>query len=365
MNGLHLNGTYYTAEELYKEATIKLSSLLPVWQKELYGFLKDWFDPSLTHIEVVTSGSTGIAKHLLVKKKQMENSAVMTNTFLGLHKHHTALLCLPVKYIGGKMMLVRASVGNYAIQAQEPGILPLSEDVESNFDFCAMTPMQAAHCLRSAMQKFRRIDHVIIGGGEIASPLMHQLQQLPNRVYQTFGMTETVSHIALRQLAPTCERYYRTLPGVTISTDERNCLRIMAPAVCEQSIQTNDLIQLVSNELFEWKGRWDDVINSGGLKINPAEMEKQLAGFIGRRFIVSYKPHEILGQELLLVVEGKAFSAQKEKALLDQIKSSLASSIVPKSITYRTDFPETPTGKINRKALHLQLQNKFNSHSTK
>ena len=233
--------------------------------KELHFFLKDWF--SISHfIEVQTSGSTGTPKTIFLKKEFVINSAKATGTFLKLEKNTSALLCLPVQYIAGKLMVVRALTLGWHLDFFEPSSNPL-KNVNKQYDFSAMTPMQ----LENSLSKINLIKKLIVGGGAVSNQLKEKLKNISTKVFATYGMTETITHIALKQLnhLEVQPNFYTLLPNVTIYKDQKNCLVINAPKISESIIFTNDVVDLVATNQFEWLGRFDNVINSGGIKLHP------------------------------------------------------------------------------------------------
>ena len=226
-------------------------------------FLKNWFSDS-KFMKVQTSGSTGTPKILDVEKDKMLNSAKMTCDFLGLKEGNTALLCLPTEYISGKMMLVRAIERRMKLLIQTPSLFPL-ENITEEIDFCAMTPLQ----VQNSLDKIHYIKKLIIGGASISESLKQQLIQKNPRtkIYETYGMSETLSHIALKSISPKREEYFRVLDGIKISQDQRGCLVINAPLLNDKILITNDLIKLKNKREFNFLGRIDNIINSGGIKI--------------------------------------------------------------------------------------------------
>ena len=256
-------------------------------------FIKEWNNGS-DKLPVHTSGSTGNPKLLWVEKRRMEASARMTCDFLQLREEQTALLCLPVDYIAGKMMVVRAMVQKLQLISVEPDGHPLKA-VEQDIDFAAMVPLQVYNSLQNPIERerLRRIRHLIIGGSAIDSALARQLKDFPNAVWSTYGMTETLSHIALRRLNGChADDWYTPLSGVEVSLHTNGCLIVTAPHLCSHPLVTNDLSEIKSKvlftptqikpknsstgNLFRILGRLDNVIVSGGVKIQIEEVENVL-----------------------------------------------------------------------------------------
>ncbi|MCI2227737.1 AMP-binding protein [Polaribacter sp. MSW13] len=312
------------------------------FSNEIYQFLVDWFSKD-DFIVVQTSGSTGKPKSISLKKELMINSALVTGQFFDLHENTKALLCLPVSYIAGKMMLVRAMTLGWSIDVIAPNSAPL-ERVEREYDFSAMVPLQ----VENSINKLQKIKKLIIGGGVVSEELKVKLQCLSTLAFATYGMTETITHIAVKKLnnRKGNPSFYQILPGVKIFKDERNCLVIEALNVANDCVVTNDVIQLISDTQFDWLGRFDNVINSGGIKLYPEKIEVKLSEIIGKRFFVAGIPDKKLGQKLILIIEGK-----KHNNFLNNIKKNktLTKFEQPKEVYFIDKFIETKTKKIQRK----------------
>ncbi len=315
-------------------------------------FIEQWNNDAPT-IWVSTSGSTGTPKLIEVEKEKMRNSARMTCDFLNLQNGDTALLCLPLQYISGKMMVVRAlEKGLKLIQGQN-NTKPLQQ-LNQPIDFAAMTPLQVANSL----DQLHFIKKLIIGGASISDTLQKKIQyvlkesQQPHWVYETYGMSETLSHIALRQIYPTENDYLEPLDGVHLELDHRNCLRINAPHLCEQPIQTNDIVIFNSTHQFKLIGRADFVINSAGLKIYPEILENQFKKNTDKELIFSYLEDDLLGQKLILIIEG-----ENDENLLDQIKNFdfENKNHQPKSIYFIPKLARSENGKLLRLEIRKQL----------
>ena len=332
-----LNGTlFFSVEEILSEAK-ELSGAI-------YQFLKCWFDADES-ITVKTSGSTGTPKSIELKKEFVVNSAIATGNYFNLQEHTTALLCLPIDYIAGKLMLIRALTLGWKLDIIVSSSNPL-EKVEKQYDFSAMVPLQ----LENSLSKIYLIKKLIVGGGVVSNALQEKLQTVSTVVFATYGMTETITHIAAKKLnhfaslqgKMTKQSFYQTLPNITIYIDDRNCLVIDAPKVAENVLFTNDVVQLISDRQFEWLGRFDNVINSGGIKLHPEKIEEKFSEIIVNRFFVAGMPDEKLGEKLVLIVEGN-----KQEINYDRIE--LSKFEVPKEIYFVKDFAATDSGKIQRK----------------
>ncbi|WP_291868573.1 AMP-binding protein [Maribacter sp.] len=316
------------------------------FEKEIGDFLLQWVDVNDTII-VETSGSTGEPKSIKLQKKHMVNSALATGDFFNLKPKYSALLCMSTNFIAGKMMLVRAMVLGLHLTAVPAKLDPLDGLVQT-FDFCAMVPMQ----LQNSLDKIERIETVIIGGAPMSKNLKDKLQGIKTQVFETYGMTETITHIALKKINSSSANVFTTLAGVVVSKDERDCMVINAPRISDAPIITNDIIELLSKTEFTWLGRYDSIINSGGIKLIPEQIEEKLAKVIEDRFFVTGIPDDILGQKLVLIIESKT----ENPDILAHVQSikGLDKYERPKEVLFLKAFIETTSGKINRKkTIHL------------
>ncbi|MGS0748471.1 AMP-binding protein [Halpernia sp. GG3] len=315
------------------------------FEQQVLDFIKFWFSDE-KYISVQTSGSTGIPKNIRVEKEKMRNSAKMTCDFLKLESGNSAVLCLPVEYISGKMVIVRAIERKLILNIENSSLKPF-EDFSEKVDFCAMTPLQ----VENTLDKISRIDKLIIGGAKVSTELKLKIQkkileeQAKTIVYETYGMSETLSHIALRQIAPNEDTYFTAFDEVKITVDERNCLQISAPMLNSEVLQTNDIVDLVNDKQFQFIGRTDFIINSGGLKISPEILEKLVKKEINSELIFVGIFDKILSEKLVLVIEGEKQDLISEK--LDLINFPTKNHR-PKEFYFLKSFPRTETGKIMR-----------------
>jgi len=305
-------------------------------------FLEEWNSPS-PYVHVQTSGSTGAPKPMLVEKRRMLASARITCDFLGLKPGDTALLCLSLDYIAGKMMVVRALERHLNLIPVEPSGHPL-EKVEGS-DFAAMVPMQVYNSLQvpAERERLQQIRHLIIGGGAIDDALAAELQSFPNAIWSTYGMTETLSHIALRRLSgPDASLWYTPFPSVSVSLSSEDCLIIEAPEVCSDRLVTNDIAALASDHRFRILGRKDNIICSGGLKIQAEELERQLRPHMRVPYIITKRPDEKFGEVVVLLTEG---STDEARQVCEQI---LPKYHQPRAYLHIDHIPLTATGKPAR-----------------
>ena len=318
-------------------------------------FLREWNSPS-PYVRVKTSGSTGTPKNMLVEKRRMLASARMTCDFLGLQPGDTALLCMSLDYIAGKMMVVRALERGLQLISVEPSGHPLQTPTLS-LSFAAMVPMQVWNSLQVPEQRerLRQVRHLLIGGGAISEPLAEALKDFPNYVWSSYGMTETLSHIALRQLNGPCRSsWYTPLPGVAVETNDDGCLVIKAPHLCDGPLVTNDIGELSASaasqekgRLFRILGRRDNVVCSGGIKLQMEAIEEKLRPAMGSiPFMITKVKDDKFGEAVVLLVEGPKGALPHE----EQLFAALTKYERPKHIIPVSRLPMTETGKPARAA---------------
>jgi len=221
-------------------------------------------------------------------------------------------------------------------------------NINEEIDFAAMVPLQVEKSIIENKTNLNQIQKLIIGGAPISPHLLEELKNISTKCFATYGMTETITHIAVKPLNES-EEYYQALPNVNLSLDKRGCLIIDAEKVCEETVITNDIVKLLSSKTFKWLGRFDNVINSGGVKLFPESIEEKLSQVLSNRFFVASLPHEKLGEQLILIIESNAISEEE----LIEVKSKIHQRVDlyenPKEIFFIPNFIETPTGKIMRK----------------
>ena len=311
----------------------------PIWN-DMHRFMLDWLHPS-GKINLQTSGSTGAPRTVSMKKSWMEASARLTAEKLSLNSGDSALLCLPLQFVAGKMVLVRAMCLDLDLKVIEPTSNPLAK-LSEDIDFVAMTPMQLANSLTHG--QLDKVKTVIVGGAQVNPILIEKIQSQKTRIYETWGMTETASHIALRPLnGPEKSDCFTALPGVSLSKNEQGCLIIQADHLGGNPILTTDVVELLSDYSFRWLGRYDNVINTGGVKIFPEVVEKKIAPHIsGRDFFIGEMSDAVLGQKVTLFIEGGPFELPEETwAFLSKFEK-------PGKIQFIAKFLRTDSGKIIR-----------------
>jgi len=314
-------------------------------------FLDEWNNDS-EYVEVKTSGSTGEPKRMLVEKRRMLNSARITCDFLGLKAGDTALLCMSTDYIAGKMMVVRSIERGLKLIEVPPSGHPLNNSqlstLHSPLSFAAMVPMQVYNTLQVPEERERlmQIRHLIIGGGAIDEAMEAELRTFPHAVWSTYGMTETLSHIALRRISgPEASEWYTPFRTVKLSTTSEGCLVIDAPEVCVQTLTTNDIVELKPDGRFRILGRKDNVICSGGIKIQMEEVETCLKKYMRVPYIISKRKDEKFGEIVVLLTEGDTAEA---KAVCEKV---LPKYHQPKVYLHIDKIPLTETGKPARKKI--------------
>lgn len=312
-------------------------------------FLAQWNDASPT-MEVRTSGSTGTPKLIYIEKERMRASARMTCDFLGLKPADTALLCMPLDYIAGKMMVVRALERNLKLLSVEPSGHPLADNTlsdlnESIVHLAAMVPLQVWNTLRvpEERERLHHIKHLIIGGGAIPQELEQELRTIPINVWSSYGMTETLSHIALRRIS---EDYYSPLPGISLSQDQDDCLIISAPALCAQTLYTNDIVRFHGKDRFQVIGRRDNTICSGGIKIQIEQVEAWLQSIGMDNIMITYREDKALGQALVYLTTDEINTDMLRKSVPTNTPNS--KFWLPRHIVKVPSLPLTPTGKPDR-----------------
>lgn len=318
-------------------------------------FLEEWLNFE-DHVTVQTSGSTGNPKKIKLAKSQMIASAHATGAYFKVGEGTKALLCLSSDFIAGKMMLVRAMVLGWDLHVVAPEKDALVQ-YDNPYDFVALVPYQLYYSI-NALDKVKKL---IVGGGVLSRQLEDLLAELPVEAFATYGMTETITHVAARRINGFARsEVYHALPDVKFTTDDRGCLVIHAPKLNETDIQTNDRVELLSPISFKWLGREDFVVNSGGVKLQPELIERKLQPFLDVPFVVSSEADEVLGERLVLVVQkGPTDENQRDYKKLFKV---LPSYERPKKVYTLSKFPLTDSGKVQRSEIKNVIR-KFSQES--
>lgn len=324
-------------------------------ESEILDFCKSWLG-GRDRFAFATSGSTGEPKPIEISRSEIERTAAMQARALGLKRGWTALLCLDHRFTAGKMMIIRALTAGMNLVVTTPAGNPVhSIPAGCKIDFVAVVPYQVAQMLEAGKwDSFNSHGVMIIGGAALNRRLEEQLKDCPLRCYATFGMTETISHIALRAINhQPAARYFETLEDVTVAQDSRGCLVINAPHLATSPIVTNDVVEFVDNRRFIWLGRFDNIINTGGVKVIPEKIEVAVADVfsalaIHNRFFVCGTTDETLGQAVTLIIEGTV-GDDTIAALEPRLSRALTRFEMPRKILQLPHFETTATGKVNRR----------------
>lgn len=316
----------------------------------LQEFLSEW-NNGQEHLHVHTSGSTGVPKDIVVENKRMLASATMTCDALGLKPEDTALLCMPLDYIAGKMMVVRSIERHLNLIDIEPSSHPLKTFTEGNLHihFAAFVPLQVIKTLENNEERrvFESIDNVIIGGGAIDDHLERVLAEMPNNIYSTYGMTETLSHIALRRISgKEASLWYTPMHGVNVSLSDDSCLTINAPAVCPTILKTNDIAAINDKGQFRIIGRKDNTINTGGVKVQIEEVERLLRNEGIENVLITSAPDSLYGETIVMLAEKNYYATHSES--INKAIATLPRYWRPKRIVPVDELPMTETGKPDR-----------------
>ena len=319
-----LNGFSYSADDL-------LDILKE--QEDYYNFLKSWFDDK-DYVITNTSGSTGKPKEIKLKKSDLIESSKLTARYFDLKVGDKIINCLPIKYIAGKMMLVRSLVLGLDLYIFPVTSSPIS-DLKKNYELIAFTPIQ----LENSIPFIEKIKKVLVGGSPVQDNLKEKILNSKSIIYETYGMTETITHIAAKNLS-IGEKEFTTFPGIEIG-EKDNCLFIKPNHLSIEMVQTNDVVELTDKNKFQLIGRNDFIINSGGVKLNPETIEKKLSKYISADFVISSIDNSKFGEVVALVFK-KNIPDDYNKAF-----THLSKYEIPKEVLVIDNFPEN-NGKINR-----------------
>ncbi len=350
-----INGKFYDELQLNKLVSGKLQdTALPQWEKNVYQFISEWISDEDT-IEVRTSGTTGAPRKYKVTKNAMLISARKTISFFNLKPGNKALLCLSPHYIAGKLMIVRSFAGKLDLLPVKPSSMPL-EGITYDIHFAAMVPMQVQNQIDKNANSFNKLKTLIIGGGEVSPALKEKLQHITTEVWETYGMTETLTHVALKKInGKDKSDWFSPLEGVKISKTGDSRLVVFVKGITENKLVTNDITEFKDEDHFSIPGRADDAINTGGIKVMPQNIEKKLEGAINASFVISSVPDKVLGEKIVLVIEGKGLPTQN---ISTSFFNDLEFFERPKEIIVLETIPRTETGKIKRKELRSLLSEK-------
>jgi len=338
--GFFLEGQRFSREQIFALAA-KYGEEIG-HRADLFRFLAEWFADSPT-VCVQTSGSTGVPKLIEVEKIRMIQSACLTCSALGLRSGDKALLCMPLQFIGAKMLLVRALLADLDLYCVAPSVQPL-RDLDTEFAFVPMTPQQAWGCLETPAgeARLRKVRHVLLGGTTVSAELQARLADFPHAVWSSYGMTETLSHIALRKLnGADASDYFTPFAGVELSLSDVDTLIIQAPLVCKDVLTTTDIAELLPDGRFLILGRADNVINSGGIKIQIEAIEAALLPHFSQAFQITALPDAQLGEQVVLLLDEAHPDWEAACSHLPQYWKPKQSILIPA-------LPYTESGKPDR-----------------
>lgn len=341
-----VNGQQTKVADLLKNKKAMLG-----WEKEWLDFLSEWYN-NRDFIEVQTSGSTGTPKNIQLKKDFVAASALRTIHFFNLKEGHRVLHCLPTRFIAGKLMVVRAVVGKLDLYPVDPSADFIILTTGLNFRFAAMVINQAIKCLD---YKHWNLEFLLLGGSSVPAELEEKLQSRKTVCFSSYAMTETATHIALRQLnGNKKDDYYHCLEEINVSLNEENCLRIEMPGLKDEFLQTSDLGELKDNRNFKILGRADNVIISGGIKFSPERIEGKLEKDMKAPFLISSLSDKKLGEQLILAVEGSE-NQELRIHVATIAEQHLLKFERPRQIIFVDSIPRTANNKPDRKMLRKIL----------
>lgn len=320
----------------------------------VYEFVKEFTDEQ-PYVQAHTSGSTGEPKPVRLLKADMLASAALTNGFFKLDAGSLFYLNLSPDYIAGKMMIVRALALGAEIVEEKPSNTPMADyDSNRHISLAAFVPSQVVYLLNNP-EKLALIDAMIIGGGRLAPRWEHWLAEMGANAYRTYGMTETCSHVALAPVGK-IELPFKALGRVSFACDDDDCLIINAPHLSVGQLRTRDVAELVNEHCFYLRGRADNVINTGAIKVYPEEIEQKLTPLLPNiRFFITSQPSEKWGEEVVLAMEysslpeGVVRRGEVQPALVEKMKTLLPPYAVPRKYVAVKRFSLTGSGKIIRK----------------
>ena len=358
---LLLNGREFTYAAI-QEYPARLEAPVNGYEAKVLDYIRQWLN-GVQEFQLTTSGSTGTPQPIVLRRRQIEASARRTGDFFDLGPGDRALVCLNCEYIGGLMMLVRGLERNMHLTIVEPHANPFEHvAADDEFDFAAFVPLQLKAVLAARQApRLNQMKAILVGGAPADATLQQKLQPLTVPVYLTYGMTETCSHVALRRLnGPEASSTYRVFAGIAAGQDERGCLTLRGDVTDDQLIVTNDQVNLLDAHTFEWLGRTDFVINSGGVKVPAEKVELVLdvaLAEIGesRRCFVAGLPDERLGQAVTAFIEGSALAPGVDQKLQSLLAARLGRYEQPRQLRYVPEFQTTATGKIDRPATLRKL----------
>ncbi len=343
----HINGKSFSLNEISNWIKSPSESKIESQVKAVY---QEFLFSEADHIEIFTSGSTGAPKLIRHSKEKVFHSAQMSNHFFQLGEGKKVLLVLPPEKIGGRMLIIRSIVGGMDLYYVTPRLNPFSEIRLSNFDFCSLTPAQLATIIKdkASLEQLRKIKKILLGGSEVTDEILNFTQNEHTEYFHSYGMTETISHVAIRALnGENKSEFYTALDDVNFELkEETGQLIIHAPTILKDSLLTNDIVEIRDYTSLKWLGRLDNIVNSGGIKLVIEEIEKKIKSFFKGEFFLTSEKDDILGEKLVIIVKNELKQIPKLK---ENINRELDRFERPKMIYIVNHFPVTDNGKIIRK----------------
>jgi len=310
-------------------------------KEEVTSFIKSWGNDEKV-IAIYTSGSTGKPKNIELAKEKIQISARKTLEYFKIEEGSSALLCLSLETIAGKMMLVRSLIGGLKLHVVTVSTNPILA-LKNPIDFVALVPMQLEAAVDTAFEKLKSIKTILVGGAPVSEELIQKLKDKKITVFQSYGMTETISHVAIRKIGFETEEYYQALPGITFSSDEQRLI-IDYPEVLSEKLRTNDCVNLIDSKHFQYLNRYDFIINTGGIKVNPEEIELKLKPLLKQAFFIWFVKDVHLGQKIVLVVQEMINLKLKKKDFTHYLNKYE----IPKNYCQIKDFVLSKSQKIDR-----------------
>lgn len=356
-DSLLLNGRAFRYADIQQYPALTPAELNG-YEARVLDFVRQWLNGA-QEFSLTTSGSTGPPQPVHFRRQQLEASARRTGDYFDLGPGERLLVCLNCEYVGGLMMLVRGLERRMHLTIVEPQANPLAlVPANATFAFASFVPLQLRAVLADGQAaQLNQMRAILVGGAPVEAGLGHEIEALTVPVYLTYGMTETASHIALRRLnGPQAGAAYQVLPGIAVGQDARGCLTVRADVTNEALISTNDLVSLAPDgRSFEWLGRVDFVINSGGVKVPAEKVERVLELALmelglNRRAFVAGQPDERLGQQVTAFVEGEPLPQVQQQQLHELLDQRLGRYEVPRQLVFVPEFETTASGKLDRKA---------------
>ena len=347
LSSVWIEGRRFNQVQLKDWINVKTSSNYLLKIKQVY---RNWFSDSL-FFEVETSGSTGAPKIIRLQKDKMYNSALKSLNYFELRQGQKVLLALPAEKIGGLMLIIRAIIGNLNLYHIKPRLDPLNLWNAEEIDFCSLTPSQlfAIKEEQLSLGKLRVIKRVLLGGSDINQALSSFIQKENNDFYHSYGMTETISHVAIRKLnGMNRSAYFSALEGISFKSNDEDQLIICSDQLLNKDLVTNDIVTLIDKKTILWRGRKDNVVNSGGIKLVVEEIEDKIKQLVKLPFYLVGIPDDLLGEKLVLMIEGVNFSQSELKSLKLDFEGVLQKYEIPKDILMVSRFSYTANGKLIR-----------------